>query len=386
MKNKKTTGNISNISINFFIIREIFYIINNKSVTPNEFYIKLLGASGLRKKAKTGGKKAIYKVADIYANLVTRATVKASNYIDQITKYGFSETFFMDNEATHIVAPAICIDEIINFLSDREINDLKNIRNNIIIPYIFEYKNEDGTLIIDCVKRIIDEIVNERTDNKDSVNEVLEYIADAPCNVAISQKIIKDFYDQIGKSFEKGKIAYKNVQLPKVDSFNKNKRVYVTSNNEKIKQNLLLVREAFYLLASLDENEILIPYFYLYLDCTEYEYAEYIRNGKIPTRKLADKFQLFKFPATIFKGESPCDIDIVINNCPYYLNDNFDIDNENKMNEFRSVLRLALCYRIDTRNIPFFSAVYSMYEYIKMYAAACIEANLELAEGNVFPE
>lgn len=124
-----------------------------------------------------------------------------------------------------------------------------------------------------------------------------------------------------------------------------------------------------------------------YLDCTEHEYNEYIRSGNIPTRQLADKFQLFKFPATIFKGDSSCDIDIVIDKYPYYsLNNNFDIDDKNKMNEFRNVLRLALGYRIDNRNIPFFMAIYSMYDYIKMYAVALIEANAELSEKNALPK
>ena len=370
MGNQKTTGDIHNTSINFFIIREIFNIINNKDIAPAEFYVKLLGLNEGQKSTETDDKKTLRKASDIYTNLVTRATVKASNYAGQIAKYGFSESFFMDTEAKTIIAPELCIDEITTYLTDTKLMELEEIREYTIIPYIFEYKNEDDTLIVDCVKGIIDEIVNKRTNNEATVNEVLEYVADYPCNVGTSQKVIKNFYHQIGKSFEK-QTPYKDVQLPEENTFNKSKRIYVTSDNEKIKQNLLLIKEAFYLLASMDENEILMPYFYLYLDCTELEYNEYIRNGNIPTRQLADKFQLFKFPATIFKGEASCDIDIVIDNYySYNLNRNFDIDDENKMNEFRNALRLALCYRIDNRNIPFFMAVYSMYEYIKMSALA----------------
>lgn len=110
--------------------------------------------------------------------------------------------------------------------------ELEEIREYTIIPYIFEYKNEDDTLIVDCVKGIIDEIVNKRTDNEATVNEVLEYVADYPCNVGTSQKVIKNFYHQIGKSFEK-QTPYKDVQLPEENTFNKSKRIYVTSDNEK---------------------------------------------------------------------------------------------------------------------------------------------------------
>lgn len=387
MEYGENTCDLSNTSINFFIIREIFNIINNKDIAPSEFYVELLGVNEIRKSEKSNSQKTIvYRASDIYTNLVNRATVKASNYIKQITKYGFSESFFMDKEAKPIIAPEICIEAITIYLADIAQGELKDIRNDIIIPHIFEYKNEDDTLIIDCVKRVIDEIVNKRTPYKDTVNEVMEYVADYPCNVATSQTKIKKFYCEIGESFKK-QTSYQNVQLPEKDTFNKNKKIYVTSNNEKIKQNLLLIREAFYLLVSLDENEILMPYFYLYLDCTEHEYNEYIRSGNIPTRQLADKFQLFKFPATIFKGDSSCDIDIVIDKYPYYsLNNNFDIDDKNKMNEFRNVLRLALGYRIDNRNIPFFMAIYSMYDYIKMYAVALIEANAELSEKNALPK
>lgn len=369
MGNKKTTGDICNTTINFFIIREILNIINNKDVAPSEFYIKLLGLTKGQKATETD----IKRVSDIYSNLVTRATVKASNYINQIVKYGFSESFFMDKEAKSIIAPKKCIDEITAYLADNEKSKrLNEIRNDIIIPYIFEYKNEDDTLIVDCVKGIIDEIVNERTKIKATVNEVLEYVTDYPCNEAVSQKVIKNFYDQIGKSF-KDQRSYTDVQLPENSTFNKSKKIYATSDSKNTKQNLLLIRETLYLLASMDENEKLMRYFYLYLDCTEHEFNEYIRNGNIPTRKFADKFQQFKFPASIFRGDTSCDIDVVIDNYPYYsLNNNFDIDDEKKMNEFRNVLRLALCYRIDNRNIPFFMAVYSMYEYLNvLYGSPC---------------
>lgn len=99
----------------------------------------------------------------------------------------------------------------------------------------------------------------------------MEYVTDYPCIAGVSQKVIKNFYHQIGKSFEK-QTPYKDVQLPEENTFNKSKRIYVTSDNEKIKQNLLLIKETFYLLANMDENEILMLYFYLYLDCTELEY------------------------------------------------------------------------------------------------------------------
>lgn len=61
MGNQKTTGDIHNTSINFFIIREIFNIINNKDIAPAEFYVKLLGLNEGQKSTETDDKKLYVK-------------------------------------------------------------------------------------------------------------------------------------------------------------------------------------------------------------------------------------------------------------------------------------------------------------------------------------
>ena len=357
MSGKNTSG-IKNTSINMFIIREIFKTINNRDITADEFYMKLLGVDEKRK--TEGAKKDAYIASDIYANFVNRATLRVSPYIEEKKKWGFTEAFFMDNQAILIDAPEECIYKIIYYLQDSSLYGNEDFRENVIIPNIFEFKNADGTLIIDCVKEMIDEIVSEKNTNQDTTAEILEYVTNYSSDISVSQQVIKNFYNEIGKSFDKEKQTYELIQLPEMDTFNSKKRIFVTSDNEKIKQNLLLIREVYAMMAEMDGNKDAMKNFYLYLECTENEYNDYIRHGNIPTRKLAKKIQSFKFPATLFKGDSPCDIDIT-NYALYSLNSNVDIDDVVEMKKFRNMLRLALFYRIDTRNIPFFMAVYSMY-------------------------
>lgn len=380
MSGKNTSG-IKNTSINMFIIREIFKTINNRDITADEFYMKLLGVDEKRK--TEGGKKDAYIASDIYANFVNRATLRVSPYIEEIKKWGFTEAFFMDNQAILIDAPEECIYKIIYYLQDSSLYGNEDFRENVIIPNIFEFKNADGTLIIDCVKEMIDEIVSEKNTNQDTTAEILEYVTNYSSDISVSQQVIKNFYNEIGKSFDKEKQTYELIQLPETDTFNSKKRIFVTSDNEKIKQNLLLIREAYAMMAEMDGNKDAMKNFYLYLECTENEYNDYIRHGNIPTRKLAKKIQSFKFPATLFKGESPCDIDIT-NYALYSLNSNVDIDDVVEMKKFRNMLRLALFYRIDTRNIPFFMAVYSMYN--SLVDENFDLANIEPSKENMFPQ
>lgn len=360
------------VSTNLVIIKEIFNIINNsKKVSNDDFYVKLLGIKDKKNHA-----------SDRYESLIDQR-VKVSKYKNQFEEKGFSANFFTDDSASFIIAPQCCIEYIKSYVLDRRLNEVKQLREQYIFPYIFEYKNEDGTLIIDCVKKIIDEIRYEKTKsiNNDTVNDVVNYVTNLSCSTALSQKNIKKFYNELGKSYNKDKGTIEYVTLSKSENVN-NHKLYVTSDNNRIKQTLLLIRETYALLAELDNNNNAMKNFYKLLGCSANEYDDYIRYGNIPTRKLARIFQIFKFPASSFRGDSPCEIDITTLGCQ--LNDNVDIDDADAVKKFRNALRLNLFYVIDKRNIPFFMAVYSMYS--SPFEEIFNMVNLELAKENSFPQ
>jgi hypothetical protein len=368
-KNDKKNYDFSNIqqavNANCFIIRELYgMLVDNQDSSKSDclkskFYSHLLKIDDTK------------KALDIYCNLVSRATVNFSQYVDNFTMYGISKEFF---EGEYIKAPEKVSKAIEKFFSDNHADITKSkFIDEYIKPYVFEFKNLDGTLIIDSVRKMALDI--SPAEISDDYYEIAEYIKNLSPTAHLSQNQIRDFYKELAKNYKSEDFDLKSINFP--NSRLKNpKKYFGTTDSERVKQSLLLIREAYHALASYDGYTDDLIKFYDYLEMSESEFETYLdKNSRIPTEKFLQKLEPFKIPATIFRADNPTQIKVCNKIADVAYNSPVDIE------KLRRELKFYLFYNISAKNGAFYLAIYSLYSHIIMRDEALLLAHIELAKS-----
>lgn len=362
-KNKRNADRLIIYRTNFLIVRDLFNLIKDTKISNSDFYAYIFNMD------KT-------KSEITMTSIVNTGYGDINTYSKKLIEYGLSEEYFLKDNPEYIQAP----DEVVNLyleyldmetklipdpyakqkkagtfdfnkLSPKE-QEAENERNEMraenrdhknyikmtLLENIFSIKNKDDSLIIDCLRNILLDYSKINKETFPELYDMSAHIIDTTPTAYLSQKQIQKYYTYTVSDF----IRYDIADLSgKISS----KNIYGKKNNGFT---FYLIREAYQILSQIDaDRPDALDKFYKYLEVSEEDYESMIATNVAPNKKMADLLTPFKYPASLFRGDTPTgyDIsdDIKIYYNEYYCNGYYDL--------FNTALTFYLCYKISTDNI-----------------------------------
>lgn len=345
-------------SANLCIIRELFKLIKPKEISMPEFYSFL--AAGWNDISK----EELDLFIDGFEHAI-RGNGDIKKFIRILTEYGISEEYFMDNRPMDADADILAkFTEYCKGTDRVTENGIDKIRlkecRQALLSQVFSVKNLDGTLVVHCLKRIILDMQHINKNENLELFDLAEKISQLELHSHLSQDRLKKYYEDFAKNYKNQEIP----ALPKQGS--KSKNIYSSkATGDTICDTLFLIREAYLALASIDKPEEpaeeSAEKFYAQINISEEEYEEMLSSKQVDARKLLCTFAPYKFPASLFRGDSATvlcmdkDMEHALSD---YRNEIIGLE------QFRILLKLNLFYCVKPKNFLFFFAVYSLYNKI----------------------
>lgn len=332
---------------NFLIIREMFNLIKDKRVSNSDFYAYIFDMD--KSKAEV-----------IMTSIVNTGYGDIEKYSKKLIEYGLSKEYFSKENPEFIQASEFIINNYRDYLITSKITkneyddtqeelaikeiereeqqELRIYNRKILLEDIFTVKNKDGSLVIDCLRNILLDYLEI---NKKAVSELYDmsaHIVDTTATAFLSQKQIQQYYIYTTWNFTKYDIADLS---GKVNS----KKIYGKKSNGFT---FYLIRETYQILSQIDANRPdALERFYNYLEISEADYQSIIDSNLAPNKKMADLLTPFKYPASLFRGDTPAEYDVSDDiksyYKEYYCNGDYDL--------FNNALTVYLCYKISSDNI-----------------------------------
>lgn len=358
----------------YFLTRELFCVLAGERKDVVKEYCAYI----LNEKDKD-------KAESNYQQLIS-GNLSAMNHAKILIEHGISEEFF---NGTDIIAPKKVLVSLKCYMNkdslgeyDEELDfyipaNRKKLIEEQIIPNIFDIKNKDGSLVIDCIFDIAMKILsNSKMAKNPEIHpaasyDVIDYITSLKLGANVSQLAMKKYYnhlyEEIIKEYKEDDENSKNKLIhlpdyPEKDTVTNNKlsdtnKKYI----ERIQNTLLIIRESFLELCEIDGHIIDDKDFYEYIGVDKNRFEQQLNETKsVNVRPIFDKIRQFGFPATLIKNDIPSEIGV--SSEVIYKADEVRTSKDYKA--LRDTIKLYMFYKIDTYNLPFFFSVYSMYRYI----------------------
>ena len=334
------------IRTNLLLIRETFNLIKDSRISNPQFYD--------------------YIIPNYRSDNSNRERSAAEKYFDQLIQTGYGKTqFYSSVLISHGISPLVFGDAFFDadeqlllvfynyFLmngNNQKFSDINTCRN-VLRNFVFTIKNpENDILLIDCIRALILDYLKVNPQDDAQSYDIAEQLIDLSTNLWFTQKQYKNMYKALSQKLD----AHSIPSLP--EKTVASKKIYGL-NKDVINQNLFYIREAFLLFAELNMIDNAEDKFYKLLSINKADYANAIMKDNIISNiQLAEIFAPYKFPVTLFRNDNPTLIDL--ENTIYQAYENFEQDNDIQI--FRNTLKLELCYKISTKNMPFIISICSI--------------------------
>lgn len=328
------------IRVNMLIIREIFNSIRPKQITYSMFYNAIYSGN------KSGNAEASY------STLIYNGQGNLKIFSEKLIEYGISAEYF----AERLIDADECILDYFKGNAQDSVQTPISACRDVLNYNIFSVKNLDGTLIIDCIKNIIDDILGTPAEKNESLYILTDKIADKKPSSHLSQKQVLDYYKNVVKNHPLDSIMDETVMDMPEGTLAEKKFLYY-SESEKISATLFLIQETYRLFASLENIPDYMEKFYSYLEIPENEYQDMADNDTIKTKHLMKKLEPFKYPASLFRSDSPTKLTVCKEIAEAYSEYRLcKISYE----AFQSILKLNLFYKVSTDNIGLVIPTYAL--------------------------
>lgn len=340
MKNNEETAVIR---CNFIIVRKMIKICRG-NLPIGAVYTYLF----------EGDLKKSYSINDLkkYDAKVQTFTVNGmgnmGNFFERLVDYGISKEFFDGSEY-------ICDDEVfLAYCEKLSDGDYRGYVKETIEEHVMDFKNLDGSRIIDCVRNLIYDLKNITRDNQIEIYEMLDQMADTNIE-AFSQNVIRQFYNDSIKEFTISDLSEKKFDL-------KLEKATKKATTEQIRKNLLIIFEVYELMLCMNDADSDMENLYEYLGLND-EMVDSIRNNvakvDLPCKEIAEKLAPYKFSGSLFRTERTtkisCSKELKEIVSEFYESDNKDIE------YLHDKISVELAYKTDTSNLLLLLSVYSLY-------------------------
>lgn len=365
-KKKIKDDNLIIYRTNFLIVRDLFNLIKDTRISNSDFYAYIFDMN------KSDSEITMTSIINTgYGNI--------EKYSKKLIEYGLSKEYFSKDNPEYIQTPDEVINLYVEFLdlenkliedpysqekkaktfdfnklspeeqkAERERNkmrdenrDHKNYMKMILLENIFSIKNKDDSLIIDCLRNILLDYMNINYELNPELYSMSTCIIKNEALCYLTQNQLKKYYrDTITNFVNENEFNYVS-SLPETTR----KNIYGKKNNGFT---FYLIREAYQILSQIDaDRPDALDNFYKYLGVSEEDYESMIDTNVAPNKKMADLLTPFKYPASLFRGDTPTEYDISddikIYYNEYYCNGDYDL--------FNNALTVYLCYKISSDNI-----------------------------------
>lgn len=309
---------------NFLIIREIFNLIKDKRIGNSEFYAFLFNVN-----------KSDSEV--VMTSIINTGYGNIEKYSKLLIEYGLSKEYFSKDNPEYIQA---CDETLKNYISyvkyaDNRLNNsnARKMQRKSLLYNIFNVKNKDGSLVVDCLRNMLLDYMNINSESNPELYDISSHIVSDEAIQYLTQNQLKKYYKDTAINFVKYNEFNQISTLPETTR----KNIYGKANNGF---NLLLIRESYLVLSQIDaDRPDALERFYNFLGISETDYQIMIDKNSAPNKKLAELLTRFKYPASLFRGDTPTQFDI-----------SEDILNANSK-DLNHVLKIYLCYKISPDNI-----------------------------------
>lgn len=315
---------ISNIKrMNLFIIRELVrFICFQENISINDYYFYLFNdliedKNNIMSKCETR-----------HAHILLDTTKNSLEEIKhKFIECGISDDYFIDRPIKFVERKDSLEFEIYEYFqanmdaeitdtTDKKINNKTNSKISALREKIAEQYNEvlnlDGTLMIDSIRLLVNNIIRYKRDYENVVyggekpcfNEVLEFtelFVNAIPTESYNDKQYKSVYKQLLKSYSENRLPVMEEYVNPVSE----KNIYTNKfSNANISVNLMLIRTVYNIMCEMDK--LINPReFYKLIDMTRIEYEKMISSGIADNKKLFSKLKKYHFPVAMFRGDEP---------------------------------------------------------------------------------
>ena len=341
------------IKNNFLFIREIFNVIKDYRTSNIDFWLYLLDWENTPENAE--------KAEAHFTALIRFGTGNSMKHAKKLIAHGISAEYFNESPAFIIADPAIqyvydiATEENEAYYDSKKKNESKiyslQERREVLLENIFTIKNLDGTLVIDCMRNLLMDMyhISEPT------YDLGKYLTDLKAGSHLSQKNLKKYYKDVAEKFAK------QLTIPALPTGTvSDKKIYTAVDSQKGSFTLFIIRETYAILAAMNGINNYMNNFYEFIDISEDEYQNMIDSEIISNKLLVQKFAPYKYPASLFRGENPTEMDVCRDIKEYYFsyknNTKFDIE------KFRHYLKVYLCYKISNDNFALIIPTCSLIE------------------------
>lgn len=372
------------VATNLSIITQIFYLMKDSRIDQEMFFAFLYDEklSSVKKSDKKDDKEddqvvltpeSVKKMTNAYRRYETFIH-HTEGSIDAISKklisYGISKEYFNDTASEFLDGDETVIDFFAKYIDNNQ-----NAKTKIgivqcrecLLERIFSIKNKDGSLVIDCVRNIMLDILNiDEIDNPLYVftNQIVNAVPDKN----LSRRDYKKYYNSILKDTyitqprELPDFPNSNYSSRVGNPLDKNKASYEWY---KIQMSLFIIREAYLVFAEMDDIPNALDMFYEELGISENEYMDMLFDSEvIDNKRLANILTKYKYPASIFHAEHPSRIKL----CPelndflddYYGTDGYCIRDMLDDEDLHDRFRFYLLYRLSADNYEITFATMSL--------------------------
>lgn len=318
---RKTIRNIKRM--NLFIIRELVrFICFQENISIKDYYFYLFNDLIEDKN------NIMSKCEARHAHLLLDTTKNSLEVIKhKFIECGISDDYFNDRPIKFVGKKdnlgfeiyeyfQANMDAEISDMTDKKINNKTNSKISALREKIAEQYNEilnlDGTLMIDSIRLLVNNIIRYKRNYENAVyggekpcfNEVLEFtelFVNAIPTESYNDKQYKSIYKQLLKSYSEYGLPVMEEYVNPVSE----KNIYTNKvSNANISVNLMLIRTVYNILCEMD-NLIAPREFYKIIDMTRIEYEEMISSGIADNKKLFSKLKKYHFPVALFRGDEP---------------------------------------------------------------------------------
>lgn len=304
------------VAVNLLIITRMFLLMKDSRLDLKMFVAYLYGEQlsfelkGNQLVLSSNLVKKMEKAYRCYEAFIYHDYGRIGRVRGKLLEYGISSEFFDDKAAEYLLGEQIVINTFVNYLDNgRKSSLLLEDCKKILHEYIFTVKNKDGSLIVDCVRNMMLDMLSI---NK-SDNGALYYLADELAHITpvtqLSRLSYKKYYNNILKNVD----LIQPQKLPELPRSTYSSRVgnplekhQKTYRWQNIQLSLFIIRESYRVFAEVDQIPDALDKFYAELGISENEYDKMLLDyEQIDNRKLGVIFTKYKYPASVFHAEKP---------------------------------------------------------------------------------
>ena len=313
------------VATNLSIITQIFYLMKDSRIDQEMFFAFLYDEklSAVKKDdQEILTPESVKKMTKAYRRYETFIH-HTEGSIDAISKklisYGISKEYFNDTASEFLDGDETVIDFFAKYIDNNQ-NAKTKIRivqcRECLLERIFYIKNKDGSLVIDCVRNIMLDMLNFDEKHQRPLYALADEIAHVTPNKNLSRLDYKKYYNAILENID----LTQPIELPDFPNSNYSSRVgnpldknKASYEWDKIQMSLFIIREAYLVFAEMDDIPNALNMFYEELGMSENEYMDMLFDSEvIDNKRLANILTKYKYPASIFHAEHPSRIKL----CP----------------------------------------------------------------------